>query len=559
MNPGGLIFLCFFGLQALGTELSLFSSKSEKPSQKNRATTAGPSSLSSKVEKLLSQRVPTEEAFDSSLSSKVKRLLSQRGLKSSRLGLIVSRLSPSLEAKELYTLNGDRLFVPASLVKIPVLSALYHYYPPHKKFQTEIVSSGAVREGVLNGDLVVKGGGDPAFVSESLWNLINVFLRSGIREVRGNILVDETLYRPDPLVIRTDRSHSAPISSASFNWNTVTFYIRPGEKADSPARIFVDPENSYIRIKNHVVTSKRDRTQVKVERVSVSQKGEVFRFKGVISLKAGEISKFRNIRNPPLWLGHNIRSFLKRRGISVTGEVRKGSCPSSCRTLALWESDPFSILTSSLMKYSNNFMIRMLTAHLPLEGGGQRVDFKEGARYSSQSHSGHGKQGGQWEDFRKGAQQDSQSHSGRWKKGGQRGDLREGVQWIREYLSGPAGLTSYSLKEPSGLSRGNKFAPRDLQKILLKDLKSPHSPEIFFSYPLPGGPGTLEKRYQDRPKDYHIRAKTGFLSGVAGLAGFSTTRSGERYVFVFLYNGPAGKTLSAQRMFDDLVLSLGDH
>ena len=452
---------------------------------------------------------PALSTAPSLFSHKVKQFLKKKNFKSSHFGLMVSQISSAREIEELYVLNADRLFIPASLTKIPVLSALYHYYSPHKKFQTQIVSSGSIIQGILKGDLVIKGGGDPAFTSESLWNLVNVFTRSGIKIVEGDILVDETLYNSDNFSSRTDRSYEAPASAASFNWNAVTFRVRPGDMVGSKARIFVDPENSYIHFKNHVVTSGKNKTRVKVRRVSRSKKGEVFRFKGMISPSAEEISKFRNIQNPPLWLGYNVLSFLRQRGIQVKGVVQKGSCSFNCQELARWESHPFSRLAYYLMKYSNNFITRMLTIHLPIEQGSEKGDFKKG------------------------------------------------MEWIRKYLTNTVELKKYSLTEPSGLSRRNRFSPRDLQKILIWDSNRPQSPEVLFSYPLAGGIGTLEKRYGETPKDYHVRAKTGSLSGVAGLAGWAGhVKEGDQYVFAFLYNGPAHKTLQAQNFFDELVIFL---
>ena len=443
----------------------------------------------------------------SSFSDEVEKVLKKKKFKTSHFGLIVSHVSSDMKVTEFYSLNADRLLVPASLSKIPVLSALYHYYSPHRTFQTKIISSGSISKEVLKGDLVIKGGGDPAFISESLWNLINVFIRTGIKVIEGDILVDETLYHADGFLSQTDRSYEAPVSAASFNWNSVTFRIRSGNKVGSRAQIFVDPHNSYIQIKNKVKTSKK-KTKIKVSRVSQSPKGETFKFTGAISHSSEEVSKYRNIQNPPLWLGYNVVSFLKQRGIQVKGDVKKGQCSSGCRELAKWDSYPFSRLAFYLMKYSNNFVARMLTTHLSIE------------------------------------------------KGSERGEFKIGMEWIKKYLTSEVKLKEYSLEEPSGLSRRNKFSPQDLQRILILDSKRWYGPEVLFSYPLAGGVGTLEKRYNGKPKEFHVRAKTGSLSGVAGLAGWTGRKGGESYVFTFLYNGPARKTLQAQNMFDEVIVFL---
>ena len=442
-----------------------------------------------------------------SFSLRVNDFLKKNNLKRASFGLVVSESSVfSGEKKAFYALNPDRLFIPASLTKIATLSALFHYYPVEGRFQSQIVSSASLSEGVLDGDLVFKGGGDAAFTSESLWNLVNVLVRTGLKRVEGDVLVDDRLYKPFPSAIYTDRSYESPVSAASFNWNSVTFHIRPGWKVGDKARIFVNPENKYIQIKNKVITSHKN-TNLKIHRVSFSKNGEVFSFKGRISKNEKEITKYKNIRNPASWLGHNLVSFLKQRGISVKGRVKKGNC-SSCKVLAELESRPFSLLAYSLMKYSNNFVSRMLTSHLPIELGGKRGDYKSGLRS------------------------------------------------IRKHLTENLKLKKYSLVDSSGLSRLNRFSPRDLQSVLIKDSQKFHGVEILFSYPLARGVGTLEGRFKKKKDFQWVRAKTGSISGVIGLAGFARNSLGKSYVFTFMYNGSPKKMYQVQSFFDELVLFL---
>ena len=480
-------------------------------------------------------------AFPLEYAKTVENLIKAKGLKKSQLGLTVSLLpsqplppvpasslhvvpfipinmvaqkKPALLTSKLlpkakkpdtfYSLNERQLFIPASLVKIASLSAFYHYFPSDFRFQTRLLGLGSVSNRQLNGHLVIKGGGDSSFTSESLWNLVNVFKRTGITHISGDILVDDSLYRPFKIPHTSNRSYHALPSASSFNWNSVTFWVRWQE---TQAHILTDPDNSYIKILNHIKPGKTTRLQIQTVK-GHSKSGEVFQFQGTFKPSDSEKVFYRKIQNPPLWLGHNLKHFLKRRGINVQGKVKKGICSANCKELASWTSHSLNWHTYKMMKFSNNFISHMLTAHLPLL------------------------------------------------KGSRKGDLQKGTQLIGTYLAGPGGLRHFRLIEPSGLSRKNRFSPGHLKTLLIKDSHSFFNPEILASYPLAKGMGTLKNNFKELPRGVFVRAKTGSISGVQGLAGFVQNQRRQKFVFVFIYNGPARHTNKAKKLFEDMTTAL---
>ncbi len=449
---------------------------------------------------------PLGYSHSDNLTLSIQKKIKAKGLKKSSLGLIISKKQKSGSTIPIYSLNEKQLFIPASLAKIAVLSALYHFYPPAYAFKTFFVSSAPLERGVLKGDLVLKGGGDSSFTSESLWVLANALTRSGLKEIQGDLLVDDSLYSKDLSGSFSERSYLAPASASSFNWNSAAFYIRPGKTLKSPAIVFADPASSYIEIINKAITGTKNKINIK--RRSVSSKKEIFEIKGEVNIHEKEIVKYRHITQPALWLGHNALFFLKQRGITVSGQAKKGSCAGSCRALAEQNSRPFAFHSYNLMKYSSNFTAKMLVSHLPLL------------------------------------------------KGAKKGGLRKGMKWVNSYLKGAEGIKTFVLQEPSGLSRKNRLTPKDLQKILIRSQNKFHSAEALFSYPLAGGKGTLEKRFPALPPSSFVRAKTGSLSGALGLAGWASSKKAGDYVFVFIFNGKAGKSLKAQALFDEIILAL---
>ncbi|MGI9548625.1 MAG: D-alanyl-D-alanine carboxypeptidase/D-alanyl-D-alanine endopeptidase [Bdellovibrionales bacterium] len=431
----------------------------------------------------------------------MNRWIQKRGLPLESLGLSLTQEVP--KKKVLYQLNENQLFIPASLAKVAVLSAFYYYYPSYFRFKTVLVSSASINKNQLEGDLFIKGSGDPGFTSESLWKLVNNFVRTGIKEIKGDLVIDDTLFKKTYFLPYTDRSYTAPVNAASFNWNSLTFWIRPNSKVNSLAQIHLDPENDFIKIINKIKTTSRSKNNISLKRIKYSSKGETFLFTGTISHKSKEIVKYTNTQNPSFWMGHNLKNFLKQRGIIVRGRVKKGSC-SKCKTLATFKSRAFAFHSYNMMKYSSNFVTRMLTAYLPLRLGKKQ------------------------------------------------GDLDQGIHWINKYLKKQIGLKNYKMVEPSGLSRDNRFSVNHFQKILEHDFSRFYHPEIFVSYPIAGGVGTLEKKYH--PKFSQIlRAKTGSISGVLGLSGYILLPKNRRILFTFIYNGSPKNRDQAKGLFDDIL------
>ena len=438
----------------------------------------------------------------SHIGSKIEKLIQNRGFKKSSLGIIITDSS----FKNIYELNTDKSFIPASLVKVASLSAFYKYYPHYFRFKTALASNATVQNQELKGDLVFQGGGDPSFTSESLWNLINSFTRTGIKKINGNIVVDNSLYKKSYKLKYTDRSYTATASASSFNWNSLTFWIRPGKKAGDLAEIHSGLENNFIKVINKVKTVKSGKQSIFLKRTRYSKRGEVFIISGSIRLGSKEVAKYSNVQHPEYYLGYAIKDFLKQRGISVTGAVKMGTC-SNCKVLTEIESKSFHVQTQSMMKHSSNFITRMMTAHLPLVNGKNR------------------------------------------------GDLKEGVKLIDKYLKNEVGLRNYRLVEPSGLSRRNKFSANHFKKLLQKDISNFYHAEMLSTYPLVDGEGTLKKRFLNKNEQVHIRAKTGLLSGVGSLLGHAKSNNKEIF-FIFLFNGSRSKTYAVRSLFDEIVLEV---
>ncbi|MGZ3808633.1 MAG: D-alanyl-D-alanine carboxypeptidase, partial [Bacteriovorax sp.] len=110
---------------------------------------------------------PMQSFSAESLDNRLKAIIKKHHFNEQSLGLYIED-----EGKEIFSVNARRLMVPASLTKIVTGAAVLNTLPMNKKFETKILAKNAIKEGVLKGDLCLKGGGDPSFVSEKMWFLV---------------------------------------------------------------------------------------------------------------------------------------------------------------------------------------------------------------------------------------------------------------------------------------------------------------------------------------------------------------------------------------------------
>lgn len=445
-------------------------------------------------------------AADDKLNSLFESQMRRHGFKKEEVGAVISKVDMP-KAKTVYELNGSQLRVPASLSKIVTAVGVLETLGVTWKTQTQLLSSGNIDGKTLKGNLILKGGGDPGFVSESMWFLVNEFTRNGVEKIDGDIIVDASRFdnihidesRDDK---RVDRAYDAPVSAMSFNWNSVNVYVRPTKNGEKPT-VWVDPENTLFKVENKAVTGNGNPT-IYVERV-----GNIIRVSGRIPTSMGEKAFYKNIGDVVQWSGHNLIQFLKQRGINVTGTVKSGTAPKDATILAKAESKTLGEMVKDMMKFSNNFVAEMLVKNLAAE------------------------------------------------KKGSNASLAHGVEVIKQCFLRWDMPKSCIFLNPSGLSHDNKFSPQDLVTVLNVAAENmEYSSEFMTSMPIAGFDGTLKNRMKNTPAQGFVRAKTGLLNGVAGLGGYHRSKSGTLYAFALVYNGPDSKTDKARDFFDDLTVGM---
>ncbi|MGE0762625.1 MAG: D-alanyl-D-alanine carboxypeptidase/D-alanyl-D-alanine-endopeptidase [Bdellovibrionales bacterium] len=455
------------------------------------------------------------EKLSEKLAEKLDRLLKASRLHREEFAAKVV-LAKSGAKETLWEIRSDQQMIPASLTKVITAGAVLRGLGPSRKLETKLWTAGETVADELNGDLILQGGGDPGFVSETMWFLVNEFTRTGIRKIKGNVIVDSARFdqiRTDPSrqSERVDRAFDAPVGAMSFNWNSVNIFVRPGAKAGAQAQVVLDPENDEVKLRGDVKTvGARGKTDIRVERKTGARGEDVIWINGQIPVDAKEFIAYKNISSPERWSGRVLLQFLRQRGITVSGEVKVGALPATAKQAARAESKPVADMVKDMMKFSNNFVAEMLVKNLAAE------------------------------------------------KKSTPASLGAGVELVRQYaISNGVPANRFTLVNPSGFSRENKITATDLNQVLL-GLREEFGvfAEALASFPVAGVDGTLKSRMRGTAAEGRVRAKTGLLNGVAGLAGFAGRGDGSQLTFVFLFNGRTSRSEDARALFDQLAVQL---
>ncbi|MFI5206043.1 MAG: D-alanyl-D-alanine carboxypeptidase/D-alanyl-D-alanine-endopeptidase, partial [Candidatus Paceibacterales bacterium] len=275
-----------------------------------------------------------------------------------------------------------------------------------------------------------------------------------------------------------------------------------------PATLLIHPDTAYNILTDPVTTSSKA-TDINVERSSEGGH-EVLTVTGKISSDLPEKHIYKNVTEPALYAGYNLKSFLRQRGIEFTGKVIKGKTPSDAKLLSEVVSWRLYDIITDMNKFSNNFVAEMLAKDMAAELTGKQ------------------------------------------------GTMDLAVDKIREFLHNEVGLekNQFQLNNVSGFTRKNEFTARQFVEVLTwAHDQFTLAPEFIQSLPVAGVDGTLEKRFKGMSGERKIRAKTGLLNGVVALSGFAGRRRGEEIVFSFIFNGGENEA-RVRDIFDGLASQL---
>lgn len=476
-------------------------------------------------------------AAEVELGHEIDRAIDGSEFAQARWGVFVTSLR---DGRVLYSREGNRAFTPASNMKIYTTAVALDLLGADYRWRTSVYAASVPdRSGLLADDLVLYGRGAPDLSSRvkgggagPLVQLADELYKGGLRRVRGDVVGDESYFRGEELGdgwLWDDVQwyFGAEPSALSVNDNEVEVSIRPAGRAGTQPEVKLDPETDYLRVTND--TNGVERGKPMTVGVTRGLSDNEVRVWGDFPAGGQGFTARLSVHRPALWAARLFLDALRARGITVDGDARsrdarshrdeKSLDPQNARELASFTSRPLGQVVRATNKESINLNAELILRTLGKERG-------EMAPAPNQ------------------------------RRMMMRGDDEAGLAVIAMWLNRanvPTG--ALALHDGSGLSRLDLVTP-EASARLLAAMSATASAEVFRdSLPIAGRDGTLEYRLRAVNVAGRVLAKTGTLTYVNSLSGYTTTLDNEPLAFSIMCNDETERA-SATTVIDEIVTLL---
>jgi serine-type D-Ala-D-Ala carboxypeptidase/endopeptidase (penicillin-binding protein 4) len=432
-----------------------------------------------------------------SLRADLDKIFSDKAFAGAKWSVAVYSLNRS---EKLYEREPAQLCIPASTNKIITAAVALLRLGPNYQFKTRVLADGSIKDGVLEGNLVIAGSGDPSnspklqagdpFRTFRDW--AEKLKERNIKAISGDIIGDGGAFEEIPYGQGWEwndltQAYAAPVSALQFNENLVSFRIMPSLERNSLPSITATPLADYLSFDNRIATeTDNSATNIRIER---GASNELVVLRGSVPLKSPGIIRDVSVRFPIRYYLAALSRTLNEQGIDVskTG-IRETRTTKSASLLWIHLSPPLSEIIKPMLKESLNLCAETLERVLGVELRGE-------------------------------------------------GTFSKGLEVVEETLGGMGiNKRSYNYADASGLSRLNLVSADTLVKIL----KSMHERTCFSNFydalPVAGCDGTLANRMKGTAAENNAHAKTGTLSNVSAISGYVRTKSGELLAFSMIAN-----------------------
>ena len=450
------------------------------------------------------------------------------------------------DGRTLYARHQDKLFIPASNGKLfSTALALSRLGPEY--FHTTIVASKAVvdKDGTLDGDLVLLGGGDPNLSSRRipynskeeftsnrlapLQELARQVSLAGIRKITGSVIGNDSRYvwqrhLPGWSIDDSMWGYGAPVSALSFNDNTVAVQVLPGKTAGGAALITFQPDIGYFELDNRLRTaiSRMVPRGLNIDRPPGTRELVLW---GEISIHSRGRRLYVAADDPALFAAQAFRHVLSDMGLKIEG--------SAASRYALGHE--FSSLKHVSKPRKETYLTELAAISSPTLAETIKIINK----VSQNLHA------------------EMLLREVGWRQRGV-GSYQAGLGVLTEFLQKEVGLRKqeFSLMDASGLSRRNLVSPAATVKLLTYMWESPNKEVFLASLPVAGEDGTLDWRLSRAPARGKIRAKTGTLSHVTAIAGYISTADQRNLAFSIMVNNYGAQASYIRNLVDKICVLL---
>src|SRR6266542_887699 len=450
------------------------------------------------------------------LQARISDVLHTPGLGPAIVGIKIASLDTG---RILFEENAAKLLRPASNMKLYTISAALERLSPEFRFKTSVYAS-AVPDiaGVIHGDLLVYGRGDPSFAArfnngdyfKGIDDLATRVAAAGVKRVEGDLVGDETYFSGPQYGAGWEWEdlqwyYGAEISALTVNDNALDLFVKPGAEVGVAAFVATVPPDPLLKIVSKVTTTPKGTAR----RINVYRglAADLLEISGSVPIDDKGYVGGIGISHPALLFVYLLRSSLAQHGVIITGKSRTiptktsgtstdGPALPGLVEITNLQSPPLSIIAALTLKPSQNLYTELILRTL-----GKVVS--PSAVQSGTFHT----------------------------------TEESGLEVVKSFLN-EAGVNPNALvlSDGSGLSRNDMVSVEATVQLLTFMYRRPHAGVWLAALPIAGVDGTLKNRMKGTPAEDNVRAKTGSLSSAASLSGYVTTAAGERLVFSIMVN-----------------------
>jgi D-alanyl-D-alanine carboxypeptidase/D-alanyl-D-alanine-endopeptidase (penicillin-binding protein 4) len=383
---------------------------------------------------------------------------------------------------------------PGSTIKLLTTLVALDMLGPAYTWQTEVYALGEVVDGTLQGDLLLKGSGDPYLVTERVWQLVRRIRQAGIDEIAGDLLLDDTYfelngYDPAAFDRQPLRAYNVAPNALLMNFKAVRYWFEPLHESGK-VRIWTDPKLANLKIDNRLGTKPGPcRGYQRGITITANETNDRMTFTGRFPGGCKRYAMDRAALSHYEFAYGLFTSMWLDSGGRFKGGWRAATAPQEEEPLLTFRSLPLADVISRVNKHSNNVMARQVLLTLSAEILGP--------------------------------------------PGTEAGGRKVVGDWLHDKK---LEFSELAFDNGAGLSRDARITAADFGAMLRFAWRQPYMPEYLSSMSLAGLDGTLRYRMDDGPLEGSAHLKTGSLDHVAGIAGYLQSRSGRRFAVTVLQN-----------------------
>jgi len=449
----------------------------------------------------------------------VKKFITNPSLENASVGILFVDLN---SGENILDYNSTLSLVPASTLKILVSAAALETFGPDHQFITTLAYSGKISEGrTLNGNLLIKGDGDPAFLStrfekhyqSAVNDMVQEVQNMGIRWINGNIIGDGSYFGlpqiPDTWIWEDiGNYYGSPAFGLNIFDNTYTITFKTGKAGSRSGIINVEPEVSGLTFKNRVTAANNNRDNAYIYGSYLSNQRVI---SGTIPENRKSFSIKGSIPDPAFVAAHQLFTELKENGIGISGESISNydeSMRPETQTLIEIPSPPLSEIIEQLNMKSINLFAETMLLHLA-------KTFKKECSVEAGCES--------LQTF--------------WEDAGM-------------------DISGLYLEDGSGLSRANAITAEQLVFVLQHMHRNKNRESFIRSLPVAGKSGTLKSFGKNTVLKDNLVAKSGYMSRVLNYTGYLSTNTGKDLAFALMVNNYNCTNSEMRKLMEELLISI---